>query len=54
MIISYVWVLETNTGATWRVAYLRIVRLNPILRLFTYYLLLGWYNIGCHVRLHRK
>ncbi|KAI0262972.1 hypothetical protein BC834DRAFT_1027888 [Gloeopeniophorella convolvens] len=24
MIISYVWVLETNTGATWRVAYLRI------------------------------
>ncbi|KAH9977258.1 hypothetical protein BGW80DRAFT_1435937 [Lactifluus volemus] len=23
MIISYVWVLETNTGATWRVAYLR-------------------------------
>jgi hypothetical protein len=27
MIISYVWVLETNSGATWRVAYLRIVRL---------------------------
>ncbi|KAI9510386.1 hypothetical protein F5148DRAFT_1179931 [Russula earlei] len=25
MIISYVWVLETNTGATWRVAGLRIV-----------------------------
>ncbi|KAH9056632.1 hypothetical protein EDB87DRAFT_1675958 [Lactarius vividus] len=24
MIVSYVWVLETNTGATWRVAYLRI------------------------------
>jgi hypothetical protein len=28
MIISYVWVLETNTGATWRVASLRIVRLG--------------------------
>lgn len=28
MIISYVWVLETNTGATWRVASLRIVRPN--------------------------
>ena len=26
MIVSYVWVLETNTGATWRVSYLRIVR----------------------------
>jgi len=25
MIISYVWVLETNTGATWRVSSLRIV-----------------------------
>ncbi|KAG2349332.1 hypothetical protein BDR05DRAFT_979574 [Suillus weaverae] len=24
MIISYVWVLETNTGATWRVGYLRL------------------------------
>ncbi|KAL0947218.1 hypothetical protein HGRIS_013335 [Hohenbuehelia grisea] len=24
MIISFVWVLETNTGATWRVGYLRI------------------------------
>ncbi|KAF8892705.1 hypothetical protein BD779DRAFT_1436676 [Infundibulicybe gibba] len=24
MLISYVWVLETNTGATWRVAYLRL------------------------------
>ncbi|KDQ59407.1 hypothetical protein JAAARDRAFT_32964 [Jaapia argillacea MUCL 33604] len=24
MIVSYVWVLETNTGATWRVGYLRI------------------------------
>ena len=54
MIISYVWVLETNTGATWRVAYLRIVRLNSIVRLFTYYPLLGRYNIGCHVRIHRE
>ncbi|KAH7881894.1 Fusaric acid resistance protein family-domain-containing protein [Phlebopus sp. FC_14] len=25
MIISYVWVLETNTGATWRVGYLRLL-----------------------------
>ncbi|TFK72565.1 hypothetical protein BDN72DRAFT_836131 [Pluteus cervinus] len=24
MLISYVWVLETNSGATWRVAYLRL------------------------------
>ncbi|KAF9489836.1 hypothetical protein BDN71DRAFT_1455486 [Pleurotus eryngii] len=24
MVISYLWVLETNTGATWRVGYLRI------------------------------
>ncbi|TFK42866.1 hypothetical protein BDQ12DRAFT_644760 [Crucibulum laeve] len=24
MLISYIWVLETNTGATWRVAYLRL------------------------------
>lgn len=54
MIISYVWVLETNTGATWRVAYLRIVRLYPIVRLFTYPSLLGRYNIGCRVRLHRE
>jgi hypothetical protein len=54
MIISYVWVLETNTGATWRVAYLRIVRLNPIIRLFTYYPLIGRYNIGCRVCLHRE
>jgi hypothetical protein len=30
MIISYVWVLETNTGATWRVASLRIVRLDLV------------------------
>lgn len=28
MIISYVWVLETNTGATWRVGYLRLVSPN--------------------------
>ncbi|KZT66828.1 hypothetical protein DAEQUDRAFT_729793 [Daedalea quercina L-15889] len=25
MVISYVWVLETSTGATWRVGYLRLV-----------------------------
>ena len=25
MVISYVWVLETNTGATWRTGYLRLV-----------------------------
>ena len=25
-IVSYLWVLETNTGATWRTGYLRIVR----------------------------
>jgi len=31
MIISYVWVLETNTGATWRLGYLRLVR--PMLNL---------------------
>ncbi|KAI0317762.1 hypothetical protein OF83DRAFT_1186763 [Amylostereum chailletii] len=24
MVISYVWVLQTNTGATWRIGYLRI------------------------------
>ncbi|PCH39251.1 hypothetical protein WOLCODRAFT_167862 [Wolfiporia cocos MD-104 SS10] len=24
MVISYVWVLETNTGATWRAGYLRL------------------------------
>jgi len=24
MVISYVWVLETNTGATWRTGYLRL------------------------------
>jgi hypothetical protein len=30
MIISYVWVLETNTGATWRVSSLRIVRIDPV------------------------
>ena len=24
MVITYVWVLETNTGATWRVGYLRL------------------------------
>jgi hypothetical protein len=30
MIISYVWVLETNTGATWRVAYLRTVHLGLV------------------------
>jgi hypothetical protein len=29
MIISYVWVLETSTGATWRVGYLRLV--SPVL-----------------------
>jgi hypothetical protein len=34
MIISYVWVLETNTGATWRVAYLRTVRLGLVAELF--------------------
>jgi hypothetical protein len=35
MIISYVWVLETNTGATCRVAYLRTVRLGLVVeRLF--------------------
>lgn len=28
MTISYVWVLETNTGATWRVGYLRLVSPN--------------------------
>jgi len=28
MIISYVWVLETNTGATWRVGYLRLARFD--------------------------
>lgn len=27
-VISYLWVLETNTGATWRTGYLRIVRLD--------------------------
>ena len=27
MVIHYVWVLETNTGATWRVGYLRLVSL---------------------------
>lgn len=26
LIASYVWVLETNTGATWRTGYLRLVR----------------------------
>jgi hypothetical protein len=31
MIISYVWVLETSTGATWRVGYLRLVSLVLIL-----------------------
>jgi len=25
MVVSYVWVLETNTGATWRTGYLRLV-----------------------------
>ncbi|KAG2146972.1 uncharacterized protein EDB93DRAFT_1104264 [Suillus bovinus] len=34
MIINYVWVLETNTGATWRVGYLRLTWVicgrNPI------------------------
>lgn len=30
MIISYVWVLETNTGATWRVSSLRIVCIIPM------------------------
>lgn len=24
MVVSYVWVLETNTGATWRTGYLRL------------------------------
>ena len=38
MIISYVWVLETNTGATWRVASLRIVRLGVAAELFTHIL----------------
>jgi len=32
MVISYVWVLETNTGATWRVGILRLVRLYEQLR----------------------
>ena len=54
MIISYVWVLETNTGATWRVAYLRIVRINPMGRIVTDMLCLGWYNIGGCVRIHRE
>lgn len=31
MIISFVWVLETNTGATWRVGYLRLVRTSLIM-----------------------
>jgi hypothetical protein len=25
MVISYMWILETNTGATWRSGYLRLV-----------------------------
>lgn len=28
---SYLWVLETNTGATWRTGYLRLVRIDPSL-----------------------
>ncbi len=29
-VLSYLWVLETNTGATWRAGYLRIVsRTDP-------------------------
>jgi len=28
MIISYLWVLETITGATWRVGYLRLASLD--------------------------
>ena len=27
---------------------------EPIVRLFTYYFLLGRYDIGCRVRLHRE
>ena len=56
MVISYVWVLETNTGATWRVSSLRIVRLDPTvwLSLFCSYCCLGWYNIGGLVCVHRE
>jgi hypothetical protein len=54
MIISYVWVLETNTGATWRVASLRIVRLDLVVESFTHIVCLGWYYIGGPVCVHRE
>ena len=54
MIISYVWVLETNTGATWRVAFLRIVRLDLMVESFTHMICLGWYYIGGCVCVHRE
>lgn len=54
MIISYVWVLETNTGATWRVASLRIVRLDLMVESFTHMICLGWYYTGGFVCVHRE
>lgn len=51
MIISYVWVLETNTGATWRLAYLRIVRFDLIIEPFSHTLSLDWHYIGSCVRI---
>jgi hypothetical protein len=54
MIISYVWVLETNTGATWRVSSLRIVRIDPVLVPPSPIYCLGWNIIGGLVWVHRE
>jgi hypothetical protein len=54
MIISYVWVLETNTGATWRVSSLRIVRIDPVLVPLSPIYCLGWNIIGGLVWVHRE
>ncbi|KZT03579.1 uncharacterized protein LAESUDRAFT_659459 [Laetiporus sulphureus 93-53] len=43
MAISYVWVLETNTGATWRMGYLRLVGTT----LAAIYAYITW--LICHV-----
>lgn len=54
MTISYLWVLETNTGATWRTGYLRIV--SPTLVLLLLYQLLMWsiYSLALYVALYTR
>lgn len=54
---SYLWVLETNTGATWRTGYLRLVSFeNNDFHLYQFLIsaYIAWDVLWCTVCIYRK